>query len=268
VHILVTNDDGITSPGLLALADAMRNIADVSILAPDRDWSGKGHVKTLHKPLRVSDATLDDGSRAYTSDGAPSDCVALALLGYISKEIDLVVSGINPAANIGHDVTYSGTVAAAMEAAIWNVPGIAFSLDANGIHPSEIDFQPSAILAEMIAGYILENSLPKGVLLNVNIPRGNLRGIQITRQGMRVYRDQLEERYDPRGNPYYWFGGDTPTGLPEEGRDFGALAKGYASLTPLQLDLTSYNSIEHLHGWQQEYNFPIHEIANRKNGSS
>lgn len=265
MHILVPNDDGITSPGLIALADETRNIADVSIPAPDRDWSRKGQIKTLHQPLRVSDATLDDDTKAYTSDGAPSDCIALDLSGYISQELDLVVSGINPTANMSHDVTYSGTGTAAMEAEIWKVPGIAFPLDANGIHRNEIDFQPSAIVAEMIAGFVLENSLPIGILLNVNIPSGNLRGIRVTRQGMRVFRDQLEERYDPRGNPNYWFGGDTPTGFPDEGTDFGALASGYVSLTPLQLDLTSYNSIDHLKILKQDYNFPIHEIVKRKN---
>lgn len=268
MHILVTNDDGITSPGLMFLANAMRAFGEVSILAPDRDWSGKGHVKTLNHPLRVSEATLEDGTKAYTSDGAPSDCVALALLGYISPEIDLVVSGINPAANIGHDVTYSGTVTAAMESVIWGIPGIAFSLDVNGIQPNEVDFQPAAMVSEIVAGFVLEKNLPNGVLLNVNIPAGAVHGIQVTRQGMRVYRDQLEERYDPRGNPYYWFGGESPTGIAEEGTDFGALEKGFVSITPLQLDLTSYNSISHFDRWQHEYNFPIHELESRGNGNS
>ncbi len=129
MHILVTNDDGVTALGLLALAQAMRSLPDVkvSVLAPDRNWSGSGHVKTLERPLRVRDVTLADGSTAFTSDGAPSDCVALALLGFFEEKIDLVVSGINPMHNLGHDVTYSGTVTAAMEAVIWDTPGIAFS---------------------------------------------------------------------------------------------------------------------------------------------
>lgn len=114
MHILVTNDDGVTAPGLSALAKAMRTVGEVSILAPDRNWSGSGHVKTIDRPLRVKELRLSDGSKAYASDGAPSDCVALALLGFLERKIDLVVSGINPNANIGYDVTYSGTVTAAM----------------------------------------------------------------------------------------------------------------------------------------------------------
>jgi len=126
MHILVTNDDGVLAPGILALARAMRPLGQVTILGPDRNWSGGGHVKTIHRPLRVQEVTLADGSTAFASDGAPSDCVALALLGFIPDKIDLVVSGINPHANMGHDVTYSGTVTAAMEAVISSVPGIAF----------------------------------------------------------------------------------------------------------------------------------------------
>jgi 5'-nucleotidase len=130
MHILVTNDDGINAPGLLALAKEMKSLGQVSVLAPDHNWSASGHVKTMHRPLRVKETVLPDGSQAWASDGAPSDCVALGLLGFITEKIDLVVSGINPNANIGHDVTYSGTVTAAMEAAIGGVSGIAFSLHA------------------------------------------------------------------------------------------------------------------------------------------
>jgi 5'-nucleotidase len=127
MHILVTNDDGVTAPGLLALAQEMRSLGQVTVLAPDHNWSASGHVKTLHRPLRVKEVLLSDGSWALASDGAPSDCVALAVLGLLPTSIDLVVSGINPNANLGHDVTYSGTVTAAMEAAIWGLPGIAIS---------------------------------------------------------------------------------------------------------------------------------------------
>lgn len=268
MHILVTNDDGITSPGLLALAEELRTIGDVSILAPNRDWSRRGHDKTLNQPLRVSETTLEDGSKAYTSDGAPSDCVALALLGYIPQKIDIVVSGINPGSNLGHDVTYSGTVSAAMEAVIWDVPGIAFSLDCEKDQTGHVDYQPAAIVAELITGFVLESGLPEGVLLNVNIPSGYINHIQITRQGKRIYRDRLDQRLDPRGIPYFWFGGETPTGVPEEGTDFGALAKGYVSITPLHLDLTSYQTVNLIDTWQHDYNFPIHELGYRSNGRS
>src|SRR5512135_3876383 len=138
MHILATNDDGVWAPGLLALAQEMRKLGRVTILGPDRNWSVSGHVKTLDRPLRVRETTLDDGSKALASDGAPSDCVALALLGLIDP-IDMVVSGINPTANIGHDVTYSGTVTAAMEAAIWGLPGVAVSLDSPARRSGTLD---------------------------------------------------------------------------------------------------------------------------------
>jgi len=268
VNILVTNDDGISSPGLMALAEAMSNIGEVCVLAPDKDWSGRGHVKTLNEPLRIYETKLESGFKAFASNGAPSDCVALGLLGYFSHDFGIVVSGINPAPNLGHDVTYSGTVTAAMEAAIWGVPGIAYSLDSSEKNYHVIDYQSAAIVAEIITNNVLTSGLPRGVLLNVNIPMGIIKGIQITHQGMRVYRDQLEERYDPRGNPYYWIGGDAPTGIPEEGTDIGALDMGFVSLTPLQLDLTSYEMINKLKNWQQDYNFPIHELETRTNGRS
>jgi 5'-nucleotidase len=132
MHILVTNDDGIHAPGLLALVQAMRPFGKVTVVAPDRNWSISGHVKTLHRPIHVHEVTLADGTPAIASDGAPSDCVALVLLGLLGEKIDLVVSGINPYPNLGHDLTYSGTVTSAMEAAIWKVPGVAFSLNGAG----------------------------------------------------------------------------------------------------------------------------------------
>src|SRR5689334_5636267 len=140
MHILVTNDDGITAPGLLALAQEMRKLGKVTVMAPDRNWSASGHVKTMERPLRVREVTLADGSAAFTSDGAPSDCVALALLGLIKEKVDLVVSGINPHANLGHDVTYSGTVTAAMEAVIAGVRGVAVSLDSPEGYKEALDY--------------------------------------------------------------------------------------------------------------------------------
>jgi 5'-nucleotidase len=252
MHILVTNDDGVTSPGLLALALAMKPFGKVSILAPDRNWSGGGHVKTIDRPLRVKEYILADGTRAVASDGAPSDCVALALLGYLDEKIDLVVSGINPSANLGHDVTYSGTVTAAMEAVIWGVPGIAISVDSGDRRHLDIDFSPAANIAKLIVDHVITDGIPTGILLNVNVPAGEIRGIQVTRQGLRLYRDRLDQRIDPRGVPYYWIGGDSPTGIPETGTDVGALEGGCVSLTPLQLDLTSYPAIHSLRKWFPE----------------
>ena len=149
-HILVTNDDGVFAPGLLALTQEMCKIGRVSILAPDRNWSGGGHVKTLDRALRVKEVRLADGTQAFASDGAPSDCVALATLGYFKEPIDLVVSGINAGANLGHDVTYSGTVTAAMEAVIAGIPGIAVSLETMESYLGEIDYGPAARAAASV----------------------------------------------------------------------------------------------------------------------
>jgi 5'-nucleotidase len=251
MHILVTNDDGVHAPGLLALARELRTLGDVTVLAPDRNWSASGHVKTMDRPLRVREARLADGSQALASDGAPSDCVALALLGVVKEKIDLVVSGINPNANIGHDVTYSGTVTAAMEAVISGLPGIAVSLDSHPGHGG-LDYAPAARVAFQAARQVLEQGLPAGVLLNINVPcitEQELRGVMITRQGLRVYRDALDARIDPRGQTYYWIGGEFPTGVDEEGTDFGALRAGYVSITPLQLDLTARAAMETLGKW-------------------
>lgn len=198
MHILVTNDDGVTAPGLPALAQALRPFGSVSILAPDRNWSAFGHVKTLHRPLRIREVTLADGSSALACDGAPSDCVALVVLGVIDEKYD-------------------------------------FSVAAN--------------IAQQIVRRVIAQPVDTELLLNVNVPAcatGDIQGIRITHQGMRVYRDALDKRLDPRGRPYYWIGGEEPTGIPNNGSDFGAIAGGYVSVTPLQLDLTTYQMAQKL----------------------
>jgi 5'-nucleotidase len=252
MHILVTNDDGVTAPGLLALVQAMKSLGQVSVLAPDRNWSASGHVKTLHRPLRAKPVLLADGTPALASDGAPSDCVALALLGLIETPVDLVVSGINPYANVGHDVTYSGTVTAAMEAAIFGIRSLAVSLNSSEDTPQPLDYEPAAQVARVVAAQVLRRGLQPGTLLNVNVPAvpaGQIRGIQITHQGTRIYRDQLVRREDPRGRPYYWIGGDAPTGVVEPGTDFGALSENYVSVCPIELDLTAYGALDELKTW-------------------
>jgi 5'-nucleotidase len=259
-HILVTNDDGVLAPGLLALAHEMRELGKVSILAPDRNWSAGGHVKTLDRALRVREFRLADGSMAFGSDGAPSDCVALATLGYFKEPIDLVVSGINVGANLGHDVTYSGTVTAAMEAVIANVPGIAVSLEAAEAHVPDMDFGAAARAARKVVEHVMRNGLPPEILLNVNVPllpEERIRGFRVTRQGQRVYHSRLDAQVDPRGLPYYWIAGDAPTGVPENGTDIGALAEGYVSVTPLHLDLTAYRALTDLNTWSWEEPTPV-----------
>jgi len=253
MHILVTNDDGVTAPGLLALVIEMRKIGEVSVLAPDHNWSASGHVKTLHRPLRAKPVTLADGSPALASDGAPSDCVALALMGVIEKPIDLVVSGINPNANIGHDITYSGTVTAAMEAVINGVPGMAVSLDAPEHFSGTLDYTAAASTARKVVETLLKHPFGRDILLNVNVPylpENELKGFRPTRQGLRIYRDELVRREDPRGKPYYWIGGEAPTGVDESGTDFGDLKAGYVSIAPIQLDMTAYKVLEELKEWK------------------
>lgn len=255
MHILVTNDDGINAPGLLALARAMRDLGTVSVLAPDHNWSASGHVKTLERPLRVKDAILADGSHAFATDGAPSDCVALAVLGVIPEPIDLVVSGINGGPNLGHDLTYSGTVTAAMEAAISGLPGVAVSLDLPPLLEGALDFGPAAVVARQVAANVIANGLPERTLLSVNVPYlplDQIKGVQITRQGLRIYRDELVRRADPRGRPYYWIGGEAPSGVPDEGTDIGALHAGYVAVTPVQLDMTAHHLMDALRQWRWE----------------
>lgn len=250
-HILVTNDDGVSAPGLTVLVAALRPLGEVTVFAPERNWSGGGHVKTLHRPLRAREAHLPDGTPAIISDGAPSDCVALAMLGLVPGKIDLVVSGINGGANLGYDLTYSGTVTAAMEAVINGAPGIAISLCLEE-GSDECDYAPAAQFAARVAGLVLQKGLPKGVLLNINVPcekRARIAGVRITRQGMRVYRDELVRREDPRGSPYYWIGGEPPTGISEEGSDFWAVTNGFISVTPIQLDLTAHDLLDTLRDW-------------------
>ncbi len=253
MHILVTNDDGVMAPGLLALTQAMRLLGTVTVLAPDRNWSASGHVKTLDRPLRVKEVLLGDNTPAWASDGAPSDCVALAMLGLFPEKIDVVVSGINPNLNIGHDVTYSGTVTAAMEAAISGVPGIAVSVDSPENYLGRLDFGPAANVARRVVAKVMEHKLAPTSLLNVNVPylpEEEIKGFHITRQGLRIYRDRLDRRLDPRNRPYYWIGGEAPTAMRDEGTDFGDITRGFVSITPLQLDLTDYKVLADLQEWE------------------
>jgi 5'-nucleotidase len=252
MHILATNDDGIYHQSLMAMVTELRKIGRVTVVAPDHNWSASGHQKTLRRPLRVKEISMPDGSIGYACDGSPADCVSLPAMGLFDDPVDLVVSGINPNANLGHDVTYSGTVTAAMEAVIWKLPALAVSVDAPEYHRGPLDFSVSAEIAAHITGIVWEKKLPNNTLLNVNVPycdMADIKGYRITRHGMRVYRDELIRREDPRGVPYYWIGGEAPTGISEEGTDFGALSAGYVSITPLTLDMTNYEFAREMRDW-------------------
>jgi 5'-nucleotidase len=247
-RILVTNDDGIESRGLLALKAALDPIGDVYVMAPDTNQSAVGHSMTFMRPLRVRERMLDDGSKGWSVDGSPTDAVSLAFLGYFGLSFDLVASGINYGSNIGDDITYSGTVGAAMESVLSGCPAFAISQQIEG----GSDFELAGRVASLVARNVLEHGLGEGELLNVNVPAvGAETGddIELTRMGKRVYQDKLLERLDPRGRPYYWFGGPPPTGVSEPGTDFHAVATGRVAITPIKLDLTDRTLLDRIHGW-------------------
>jgi 5'-nucleotidase len=254
LYILLTNDDGVDAPGLLALGQALAAVGRVEIIAPQRNWSAAGHTKTMHKPLRIQRTALRDGTPAHTCSGSPSDCAAVAILGFLDERPALIVSGINPTSNVGYDITYSGTIAAAMEGAISGVPAFAVSLDLS--EGGEADFSTAAEFAVELARKVIKEGLPPDTFLNVNIPAGpleDIRGVKITRGGKRIYRDRLIERVDPRGGKYYWIGGEAPTGEAElEGTDVWALANRFISITPIHMDMTSHALIPLLQGWVGE----------------
>ena len=246
--ILVTNDDGVESRGLLALKQALEGMGEVTVVAPDTNQSAVGHLKTLMRPLRVRERTLADGSTAYSVDGSPTDAVSLAFLGYFGHGFDLVAAGINYGANLGDDITYSGTVSAAMESVINNCPAFAISQEYYE-HP---DFTLAGRAATVVARNILEHGLSPGELLNVNVPAAEpdeFEGFEVTRLGKRVYQDQLIERVDPRGIAYFWIGGPPPSGLAVPGTDFHAVINRRVAVTPIHLDLTGRRLLKRLRTW-------------------
>jgi 5'-nucleotidase len=247
-RILVTNDDGVESRGLLALKQAVELVGEVTVVAPDTNQSAVGHQKTLMRPLRVRERTLGDGSLAYSVDGSPTDAVSLAFLGYFGHGFDLVAAGINYGANLGDDITYSGTVSAAMEGVINGCPAFAISQEYYA-HP---DFALAGRAATAVARNILEHGLSAGELINVNVPAvppDEFDGVEVTRLGKRVYQDQLIERQDPRGIPYFWIGGPPPSGLAVEGTDFHAVVNRRIAVTPIHLDLTGRRLLRRLRMW-------------------
>jgi 5'-nucleotidase len=244
-NILVSNDDGIHAPGLTALAAALEKLGEVYVVAPDRERSAVGHALTLHRPLRV-DAL---GPRRYAVNGTPTDCVNLAILGILPVRPDVVVAGINNGSNLGDDVTYSGTVSAAMEGSLLGVPAVAVSLvDASG----DADYRPAARTAVEVTRLFLKGRESGVTLVNVNVPRGEPRGLRMTRLGRRVYSEKVTEQRDPRGKVYYWIGAGPPAWEAGEDTDFAAVHAGYVSVTPLHLDLTSYDGLRALKPWESD----------------
>lgn len=237
-RILVTNDDGIYSEGLRKLASACRALGEVIIVAPDREQSAASHALTLNRPLRLLEIEKDE----WIVDGTPTDCVNLAVLKLMKDHRpDLVVSGINFGPNLGDDVTYSGTISAAFEGALLNIPSIAFS----ALVGPHFSFDRCAAFAGELVRIALDQHRDPRVVLNVNFPV-DFSGVRITRLGKRIYSEGVIERLDPRGRKYYWIGGEPPVWHPEEGSDFNAIQSGFVSITPLHLDLTHHESIQRL----------------------
>jgi len=237
--ILLSNDDGIHSEGLLALEESVRHVGEIYTVAPDRAQSSMSHALTLHRPLRVHDL----GARRLSVDGTPVDCVKLALTGLLPVRPELVISGINKGPNLGDDIIYSGTVSAAIEGALLGIPAIAVSL----VTFKDFDFRAAAEFTATLIQRIAERDIPPKTLLNVNvppIPKRDLKGWRVTRMGKRHYSENIVERVDPRGVKYYWVGGDDLGFSNDDGTDCQTVHEGYISVTPLQVDLTDYKLLQ------------------------
>jgi 5'-nucleotidase len=247
-RILVSNDDGVHASGIKALAAALCEIGDVTIVAPDRERSGASHSLTMDVPLRAHE--IRDG--AFAVAGTPTDCVLLALKMLMPEPPDLLVSGINRGANMGDDVTYSGTIAAAMEATLLGIPSVAVSLCRCDEGSRDYDFAASAGIARELALMVLARGLPDWTLLNVNVPNipgDEIKGVRVVRQGKQVYEEAVIEKEDPRGRTYYWIGGELSKWENEPDTDFAVVSQGFVSVTPVKLDLTDYAAMDVIQEW-------------------
>ena len=246
--ILVTNDDGISSPGIKILAETLKSVGDVFVVAPETEQSAVAHALTLHRPLRFERTD----SNTYYINGTPTDCVIIAVNKLLPRKPDIIVSGINNGANLGDDITYSGTVAAAIEGTLLGIPSIAVSLerddrDNSGERKIASKFQMAADFARELTEKVLQKGLPDDTLLNVNVPDNTkIEGVKITKQGKLIYDNSIQELVDPRGREYYWIGGGRPQWESGENTDFEAIQNGCISVTPVHLDLTNYDALKYL----------------------
>ncbi len=247
MRILVSNDDGVLAPGINCLAEELKAVAEIEVVAPDRNRSGASNSLTLTRPIRVKE--LDNG---YVSvEGTPTDCVHLAVTGYLEPEPDMVVSGVYEGANLGDDILYSGTVAAAMEGRYLGLPAIAVSLAGDRCE----HYATAAIIAKRLVMMLTNNPLPRHTILNVNVtelPLDSIKGYEVTRLGTRHCAEPIVKETDPRGRPIYWVGPPGPEEDSGHGTDFSAVKRGYVSVTPLQIDMTHYEVFDRLSGWISE----------------
>ena len=250
MRILISNDDGVTAPGIRALAKALEGIAELDVMAPDRNRSGASNSLTLSQPVRVNQ--LEDG--CYSVEGTPTDCVHLAVTGFFDYAFDMVISGINDGSNLGDDILYSGTVAAAMEGRNLGLPALAISMVGDHVE----HFETAALITRDLVLKLKSHPLPSQTILNINIPNlplEQIKGIEVTRLGKRHSAEPMVKALDPRGRAIYWVG---PPGLEADagpGTDFFAVSQGYVSMTPLHLDMTHYKVFEHVAAWTEEINW-------------
>jgi 5'-nucleotidase len=239
--ILISNDDGIQSEGIIALEESLSKLGEIYTVAPDREQNSMSHALTLHRPLRVRELT----PRRYSVDGTPTDCVKLALTGLLPVRPDLVVSGINKGPNLGDDIIYSGTVSAAIEGTLLGIPSIAVSL----VTYEEFRFEAAAEFTLALTRRVAEFGMPANTLLNINVPpvaKEALKGWRLTRMGKRHYKEEVIERIDPRGKKYYWIGGDSLGFASDAGTDCVAVHEGYISVSPLQVDMTNHRFLQEM----------------------
>ncbi len=251
--ILVTNDDGITAPGLHALVDAVKGLGQIIVVAPDSPQSGMGHAITINKPLRLDKVDVHGEHNWYQCSGTPVDCVKIAMDKILHRKPDLCVSGVNHGSNSSINVIYSGTMSAAMEGAIEGIPSVGFSLLNYSL---EADFTAAKAYARIIARNVLENGLPAGSLLNVNIPNFTLdkiKGVKVCRQATAKWEEEFDERLDPNKRKYYWLTGKFINYDKGEDTDEWALANGFVSLVPVQYDFTAHHAIPFLNAMNYEF---------------
>lgn len=248
--ILVTNDDGIYAKGIRSLVNAVRELGDVVVVAPDKPQSGMGHAVTINGILRLQEVAYAEGISAYSCSGTPVDCVKLAIYRVLNRKPDILVSGINHGANSSINVIYSGTMSAAVEGAVEGIPSIGFSLLD---HSGDADFSASEEIARKVTAQLIRDShYPEGICLNVNIPKGppeSIKGIRVCRQAKAFWEDTFDQRNDPFGKSYYWLTGEFRNYDKGEDTDEFALSHNYVSVVPVQYDLTAYHAISHLQQW-------------------
>ena len=253
MNILLTNDDGIYAKGLWALHERFSFQHSVTVVAPDRERSAVGHGITLHQPLRATRVKTDNGCYGYAVNGTPVDCIKISLMEILDNKPDLVISGINLGANVGVNINYSGTVAAAKEASLYQLPAMAVSMKGY----QSATFEEAALFTAYLAENILNHGLPSGTILNVNIPdipMNRIKGVRISSQGTMHYAEYIEKRIDPRNRVYYWHGHDTQTSVNDPELDVAALDENFISITPIKCDMTDYSALEDLKRWEIDIN--------------